>query len=240
MTPTLSPPATDSAAHLAVAAGRVPRATYRLQLHKGFPFRDAAEIVPYLAALGVSDAYTSPILQSRRQHAWLRRGRSRPNQPGAGRRSGFEEFSAALKNAGLGLILDTVPNHMGVFDPANGWWMDVLENGPSSTVADHFDIDWQPVKRELAGRILLPILEDQYGAVLEKGKFRFVYEEGAFFIFRRAGQVAGCSGNLRSHPGPTAGGIDGAARREERARSGTAEHPDADSQPAGAHRNRSG
>jgi (1->4)-alpha-D-glucan 1-alpha-D-glucosylmutase len=184
MTALLTPPPIDSAAHLAVAAGRVPRATYRLQLHKGFTFRDAAAIVPFLAELGVSDAYTSPILRARAgsMHGYDVVDHGKIN-PELGGEVGFEEFAAALKSASLGLILDTVPNHMGVFDPANGWWMDVLENGASSTVADHFDIDWQPVKRELAGKVLLPILGDQYGDVLERGKFRLVYEEGAFFIY---------------------------------------------------------
>jgi (1->4)-alpha-D-glucan 1-alpha-D-glucosylmutase len=188
MTVLISPPVADSAAHLAVAAGRVPRATYRLQLHRGFPFADAAAVVPYLADLGVSDAYTSPILRARAgsTHGYdvVDHGMINPELGGD---AGFEQFATALKTANLGLILDTVPNHMGVFDPANGWWMDVLENGVSSTVAGHFDIDWQPVKPELAGKVLLPILSDQYGDVLERGKFRLVYEEGAFYIF--AGQV---------------------------------------------------
>src|SRR5436853_3125095 len=184
MTALLHPPATDSAAHLAVAAGRVPRATYRLQLHKGFTFRDAAAIAPYLAELGVSDAYTSPILRARAgsMHGYDVVDHGQIN-PELGGEAGLDEFAAALQAAGLGLILDTVPNHMGVYDPANGWWMDVLENGAGSTVAGHFDIDWHPVKPELAGKVLLPILEDQYGDVLEKGKFRLVYEEGSFFIY---------------------------------------------------------
>jgi (1->4)-alpha-D-glucan 1-alpha-D-glucosylmutase len=184
MTALLTPPVADSAAHLAVAAGRVPRATYRLQLHKGFTFKDAAAIVPYLADLGVSDAYTSPILRSRAgsTHGYDVVDHGEIN-PELGGEAGFEQVAAELKAANLGLILDTVPNHMGVFDPANGWWMDVLENGVSSSVAGHFDIDWQPVKPELAGKVLLPILSDQYGDVLERGKFRLVYEEGAFFIF---------------------------------------------------------
>jgi (1->4)-alpha-D-glucan 1-alpha-D-glucosylmutase len=185
MTPSLAPPlTTDSAAHLAAATGRVPRATYRLQLHKGFTFHDAAEVVPYLADLGVSDAYSSPILRARAGSAHgydvVDHGEINPELGGE---RGFDELSAALTAAGLGLILDTVPNHMGVFDPANGWWMDVLENGASSTVADHFDIDWQPVKRELAGKVLLPILQDQYGDALESGKFKLTYEEGAFYIY---------------------------------------------------------
>jgi (1->4)-alpha-D-glucan 1-alpha-D-glucosylmutase len=184
MTATLTPPPADSAAHLAVASGRVPRATYRLQLHKGFPFRDAAGIVAYLAGLGISDVYTSPILRARAgsMHGYdvVDHGKINPELGGD---AGFDDLAAALKSAALGLIIDTVPNHMGVFDPANGWWMDVLENGASSSVASHFDIDWQPVKRELAGKVLLPILEDQYGTVLEKGKFRLVYEDGSFYIY---------------------------------------------------------
>jgi (1->4)-alpha-D-glucan 1-alpha-D-glucosylmutase len=184
MTSTLTPPPADTAAQSLVAAGRVPRATYRLQLHKGFTFHDAAEVVAYLAELGVSDAYTSPILRARAgsTHGYdvVDHGKINPELGGD---AGLDGFSAALQAANLGLILDTVPNHMGVFDPANGWWMDVLENGSSSTVAPNFDIDWHPVKRELAGKVLLPILGDQYGDVLERGKFRLVYEEGSFYIF---------------------------------------------------------
>ena len=137
--------------------------------------------------------------------------------PELGGEAGFDEFSAALNAAGLGLILDTVPNHMGVFDPANGWWMDVLENGSSSTVADHFDIDWQPVKPELAGKVLLPILDDQYGDVLERGKFRLVYEEGAFFIYAGTVKLPVAPGDLRPHPRPAAGraGRSNSARTNE-------------------------
>jgi (1->4)-alpha-D-glucan 1-alpha-D-glucosylmutase len=164
--------------------GRIPRATYRLQLHRGFPFADAAAAAPYLAELGVSDAYTSPILQARRgsTHGYDVVDHNAIN-PELGGEEGFGAFSAALQAAGLGLILDTVPNHMGVHDPANGWWTDVLENGASSAVAGHFDIDWRPVKPELAGKVLLPILEDQYGTVLERGKFRLAFEEGSFALF---------------------------------------------------------
>ncbi len=190
MDPTLTPPPESPAAPAAAlrAGGRVPRATYRLQLHRGFPFSAAAAVAPYLAELGVSDAYASPILQARpgSMHGYDVVDHHHIN-PELGGEAGFEEFAAALRAHGLGLIIDTVPNHMGVYDPANGWWMDVLENGPSSAVATHFDIDWQPVKPELAGKVLLPILQDQYGSVLEKGKFRLVFEDGAFFLY--AGQV---------------------------------------------------
>src|SRR4051794_6690583 len=169
------------------ATGHIPRATYRLQLHRGFPFDQAAAVVPYLAELGVSDAYASPILQARpgSTHGYdvVDHGKINPELGGD---AAFEEFSAGPRRHGLGLILDTVPNHMGIHDPANGWWMDVLENGAGSAFADHFDIDWRPVKAELVGKVLLPILEDQYGTVLERGKFRLVHEEGAFFLFAGA------------------------------------------------------
>jgi (1->4)-alpha-D-glucan 1-alpha-D-glucosylmutase len=166
---------------------RIPRATYRLQLHRDFPFAGATAVVPYLAALGVSDAYSSPILQARSGsvHGYDVVDHGRIN-PELGGEAGFAQFSAALEQHGLGLILDTVPNHMGINHPANGWWIDVLENGPSSAVAGHFDIDWQPVKPELANKVLLPILEDQYGTALEKGKFRLVYEDGTFFVLAGA------------------------------------------------------
>src|SRR5207249_5469498 len=166
---------------------RIPRATYRLQLHRSFPFAEATAVVPYLAALGVSDAYSSPILQARSgsMHGYdvVDHGRINPELGGD---SGFEQFSKALEQHGLGLILDTVPNHMGINDPANGWWMDVLENGPSSAVAGHFDIDWQPVKPELANKVLLPILGDQYGTVLERGQFRLASEDGSLTLFAGA------------------------------------------------------
>ena len=82
----------------------------------------------------------------------------------------------------MGLVVDFVPNHMDISHPSNRWWMDVLENGPSSLYASYFDIDWNPVKAELKNKVLLPILEDQYGKVLESGKFRLVLEKGAFYI----------------------------------------------------------
>lgn len=170
------------------AAGRVPRATYRLQLTRAFTFHDATQIVDYLADLGVSDAYASPILQARpgSTHGYDVTDHNHLSADLGGAEA-FDEFSAALKNAGLGLILDTVPNHMGIGDPTNGWWADVLENGAASAQASHFDIDWQPVKPELAGKVLLPILEDQYGTLLEKGKFRLAFDDGRFLLF--AGSV---------------------------------------------------
>ncbi len=85
-------------------------------------------------------------------------------------------------NTGWELILDIVPNHMGIGDPCNAWWMDVLENGPGSPYAGYFDIDWHPIKPELENKVLIPILGDQYGVVLEDGKFRLVYEDNGAFV----------------------------------------------------------
>ncbi|MFO0809993.1 MAG: malto-oligosyltrehalose synthase [Gemmataceae bacterium] len=166
-----------------LAFGRVPRATYRLQLTRAFTFRDAATIADYLAELGISDAYASPVLQARpgSTHGYDVTDHGQLSADLGGEEA-FEVFSAALQKAGLGLILDTVPNHMGIGDPTNGWWADVLENGPSSAFASHFDIDWHPVKPEMADKVLLPILEDQYGTVLEKGKFHLTFDDGRFLL----------------------------------------------------------
>src|SRR5262249_24140216 len=100
--------------------------------------------------------------------------------PEIGTREEFETMSKALSRLGMGLILDTVPNHMGIGHECNRWWMDVLENGPSSVYAGYFDIDWHPVNQILTNKVLLPVLEDQYGSVLEGGKVKLDYRDGAF------------------------------------------------------------
>jgi (1->4)-alpha-D-glucan 1-alpha-D-glucosylmutase len=162
---------------------RVPTATYRLQLNRGSPFQAARDLVPYLHALGITDCYSSPVLQARADssHGYDICDHSRLNPELGGERE-FDAFADALREHGMGLILDTVPNHMGVGDAGNGWWMDVLENGPSSVYAPFFDIDWHPVNPDLDGKVLLPLLEDQYGRVLEAGKIRLAYEAGAFSL----------------------------------------------------------
>jgi (1->4)-alpha-D-glucan 1-alpha-D-glucosylmutase len=168
----------------AFARRRVPAATYRLQFNRGFTFRDARDLVPYLHALGVSDCYASPVLQARAgsSHGYDVCDHSRLN-PELGGAPDFDAFAAALRAHGMGLILDAVPNHMGIADPGNAWWMDVLENGPGSPYAPFFDIDWHPVNPDLENKVLLPVLEDQYGHVLEAGKIRLAYERGAFFVW---------------------------------------------------------
>jgi (1->4)-alpha-D-glucan 1-alpha-D-glucosylmutase len=161
----------------------IPSATYRLQLNDTCTFRDAWALIPYLHALGISDYYLSPILKARpgSSHGYDICDHSQLN-PALGSPEDFGALAAELRRHGMGLILDVVPNHMGIGDPCNSWWMDVLENGPSSPYATFFDIDWNPIKPELANKVLLPILEDQYGAVLESGKFRLAYGDGAFTI----------------------------------------------------------
>jgi (1->4)-alpha-D-glucan 1-alpha-D-glucosylmutase len=166
---------------------RIPSATYRIQFNSGFTFRDATGLVPYLAELGISDLYASPYLQARPgsvhgydivDHAQL--------NPEIGTEHDHARMSAALREHGLGQMMDIVPNHMGIAMGARGqrnrWWMSVLENGPSSPFARHFDIDWNPRNPELCGKVLLPVLGGQYGRVLEEGELNLVYEAGQFRI----------------------------------------------------------
>jgi (1->4)-alpha-D-glucan 1-alpha-D-glucosylmutase len=162
---------------------RVPRATYRLQLGPGLGFDDAADIADYLAALGISDVYTSPFFEtsSTGSHGYdvADHGRLRAELGGD---EAFARFADALKRLGLGLLVDVVPNHMGIAQARNAWWQDVLEYGTASPHAAVFDIDWNPVKRELADKVLLPILGNLYGVVLDAGELRLEREGGRFRI----------------------------------------------------------
>ncbi|VTU17036.1 malto-oligosyltrehalose synthase [Variovorax sp. RA8] len=159
---------------------RIPRATYRLQFHKGFRFDDAIRVLPYLARLGISHVYCSPIQRARAgsMHGYDVVAHDQVN-PELGGRAGFERFVAALRVHGMGQLVDLVPNHMGVMGADNAWWMDVLENGPASLYAQHFDIDWQPLNPELAGKVLVPVLGDHYGDVLMSGDLVLRFEEGS-------------------------------------------------------------
>jgi (1->4)-alpha-D-glucan 1-alpha-D-glucosylmutase len=166
-----------------LARYRVPVSTYRLQFHQRFTLRQACELVPYLARLGVTDCYASPLLAARAgsTHGYDIVDHSRLN-PEVGADDDFAAFTGALAQNGMGLVLDFVPNHMGVDAAANAWWRDVLENGPSSPYARFFDIDWDPIQPELKGKVLLPILGDQYGVVLEKGQLQLSLEDGTLAL----------------------------------------------------------
>jgi (1->4)-alpha-D-glucan 1-alpha-D-glucosylmutase len=164
----------------------IPTATYRLQFNRTFTFRDAAGLVPYLAALGISHVYASPYLRARpgSMHGYDIVDHNSLN-PEIGSIDDYEDFVNQLHRHGMGQILDIVPNHMGVMGSDNAWWLDVLENGEASDFAEFFDIDWDPIKDELQGKVLIPILGDQYGNVLENGdlKLTFDAERGEFSIF---------------------------------------------------------
>jgi maltooligosyltrehalose synthase len=159
------------------------RATYRLQFHKGFTFRDATALVPYLARLGISHIYASPLMEARpgSTHGYDIVNHNRLN-PEIGTEAEFAALVAALKTHAMGLILDIVPNHMAVGGADNAWWLDVLEWGEASPYAEYFDINWDPLREDLKDRVLLPVLGDQYGAVLERDEIelRFDATEGSF------------------------------------------------------------
>lgn len=163
-----------------------PRATYRLQFHSGFTFDDARRLVPYLAALGIGTLYASPILKARAgsTHGYDITDHGTLN-PELGGDEAFDRLCATLKDHGLGLLLDMVPNHMGIGQADNAWWLDVLEWGRTSPHAGTFDIDWEPAKRELRHKVLVPTLGAHYGEVLEAGELqlRFAPADGSFSVW---------------------------------------------------------
>jgi len=167
----------------------IPLATYRLQLNRNFTFAQATAIVPYLSALGISHCYVSPCLKARAgsMHGYDIVDHDLLN-PEIGSAEDFDRFVTTLHEHGMGLILDIVPNHMGVMGSDNSWWLDVLENGESSVYAGFFDIDWHPLKDELHGKVLIPVLHDHYGAVLESGELKLVFhhERGEFDVSYRS------------------------------------------------------
>ncbi len=164
----------------------IPTATYRLQFNRGFTFRDAAALLSYLAKLGISHCYASPYLRARpgSMHGYDIVDHNCLN-PEVGSVEDYELFIDELRRHEMGQILDIVPNHMGVMGSDNAWWLDVLENGEASEYAEFLDIDWNPIKDELQGKVLIPVLEDQYGNVLERGELKLTFdaEHGEFSIF---------------------------------------------------------
>ncbi len=161
---------------------RIPVSTYRLQFNQNFSFSKASRLLDYFQQLGVSDIYSSPILAARQgsTHGYDVVDHSKVNAE-LGTEDEFVELAHALRARGMGVVMDTVPNHMCVASAENRWWMDVLENGPSSTYARYFDIDWHPPKENFAYRVLLPILGDQYGRVLENQEIKISYRGGSFY-----------------------------------------------------------
>jgi (1->4)-alpha-D-glucan 1-alpha-D-glucosylmutase len=161
----------------------IPIATYRLQLTASFDFDAAAAVVPYLKALGISHVYASPLTKARKgsTHGYDVVNHTVIN-PELGGDAGFERFSATLRQHGLGLILDFVPNHVGVHFADNPWWLDVLEWGEASPHAVSFDIDWELLPYRARGGVLLPILGSSYGKALESGEIELRYDdrEGSF------------------------------------------------------------
>lgn len=163
---------------------QLPTSFYRLQLNKDFSFRQAAELIPYLKDLGISHCYVSPFLTAKpgSTHGYDIIDHCSLN-PEIGSREEFEGFMAALKDNRMALLLDIVPNHMGIGSD-NLWWMDVLENGESSRYAVFFDINWQPQQPDLTGRVLLPVLGDHYGKILESSQLTLCFDTttGSFSI----------------------------------------------------------
>jgi (1->4)-alpha-D-glucan 1-alpha-D-glucosylmutase len=162
---------------------KIPVATYRLQLSGSFRFLDAKEIVSYLRDLGVTDIYASPYFKASRGsvHGYDIVDHNTLNaEIGTGKE--YDALIAELRRCDMGQVLDIVPNHMCITSRDNAWWMDVLENGPSSVYADFFDIDWDPVKKELKDKVLLPVLGEQYGAALENQELMLAFGEGAFSL----------------------------------------------------------
>jgi (1->4)-alpha-D-glucan 1-alpha-D-glucosylmutase len=154
-----------------------PSSTYRLQLHSGFDFDAAAAVAPYLAALGISHAYTSPYLQAAKgsKHGYDVVDHSRVNAE-LGGEDGHARFCAALGASHLGQVLDIVPNHMSIAGRDNRWWWDLLRHGRRSRYATYFDVDWNSPEPKLRGKVLMPILGDHYGRVLDAGDIKPVRE----------------------------------------------------------------
>ena len=165
----------------------VPVSTYRLQLHKGFTFDDAAATAQYLYDLGISHVYSSPYLQAApsSMHGYDVVDHARVNEE-LGGASAHERFSKTLGENGLGQVLDIVPNHMAI-GMQNRFWWDVLENGAASRYASFFDIDWNPQEERLRDKVLVPVLADQYGRVLESGGIK-VLRTGPNFVVEASGE----------------------------------------------------
>jgi (1->4)-alpha-D-glucan 1-alpha-D-glucosylmutase len=162
-----------------IESGHTPSSTYRVQLHREFNFGELEDLAPYFADLGISDVYLSPIFKSvpGSQHGYDVTDFSEIN-PELGGGEGFSRLAAVLRSNGCRIILDFVPNHMGIEGLLNQRWRDVLEHGPESRYASFFDIQWKAESNEDHPRVLVPLLADQYGKVLEQGELKLVLDNG--------------------------------------------------------------
>jgi (1->4)-alpha-D-glucan 1-alpha-D-glucosylmutase len=161
---------------------RVPGATYRLQLNTEFTFKDAHDITEYLHELGITDCYVSPVFTAKpgSTHGYDICDYAELN-PAIGTEEQFDQWSTLLKSLEMGLLLDFVPNHMGV-DLSNRWWRDVLQNGENSRFSNWFDINWHPANERLQGKVLLPMLEESYWKMLEAGKLQIAIDDNGFTL----------------------------------------------------------
>jgi (1->4)-alpha-D-glucan 1-alpha-D-glucosylmutase len=221
---------------------RTPRATYRLQLGPHLTLDGAAELVPYLDALGISHLYLSPCLQATAgsAHGYDVVDPTRINEE-LGGQAAFDRLVEAVRGRGMGLVIDIVPNHMAIGSRRNAWWWDVLENGPCSLYAEHFDVDWDHPEARLKQKVLLPVLGDHYGRVLEAGELAVVREQSDLLLryhehrfatspesiapwLQRAaeaaasGELADVAQRLADLPRPEIDDHDGKRRRAELAR----------------------
>lgn len=157
---------------------RIPRATYRLQLSESQGFEQIRELIPYFQQLGISDLYLSPLFRARAgsTHGYdvVDHGEI---EPAFGGEAAFVRLAEAVRAAGMGIVLDVVPNHMGINDSGNRYWLDVLENGEGARWARFFDVDWDAIPQTLKHRVLQPVLGQPFGAALEQGELRVVYAE---------------------------------------------------------------
>ena len=161
----------------------VPTSTYRLQVHRECPLSAARDVVAYLSRLGIGAVYTSPYFTAEpgSTHGYDVCNHNEIN-PEVGGREAHAAFTAAVAERGMGHVVDFVPNHMGIGTGTNAWWRDLMENGPSAAASAFFDVEWRPVKPELQGKLLLPILGDQYGKVLERGELQLAFRDGAIVL----------------------------------------------------------
>ena len=162
---------------------RIPSATYRLQLSESFGFSDIVQFIDYWNSLGITDLYLSPLFRSRSHssHGYDVVSHSQID-PEIGSIRDLKQLAAMAKSRNMGVMLDVVPNHMGVNDQANKWWWDVLENGPQSQYATYFDIDWNRPDESLRNKLLLPFLGDHFGTILERGELKLIYTDGGLQV----------------------------------------------------------